>query len=263
VRLSRSTGEFKLVRPRGDAIGTSVRRLRRRLRPGRSDGPARRISPGALLLALLAVIVIGACTWVLLGTSVLGVRQVRVTGTSLVPESEVLAAAGVAPGTPLARVDTGAVAARVDALPPVASAEVSRSWPGTLVIAVTERVAVATVAGPAGFGVLDAGGFVFRTVPQRPAGVPLLEVSTPGPSDPNTRAALRVLAALTPQLREQLTSVSAATPSQVRLALAGGRVVIWGDTEQSDLKARVATTLLGRPGKTIDVSAPDVATTSS
>ena len=112
----------------------------------------------------LAVVILGTSAWVVFGTSVLGVRQVEVTGTSVVPESEVRAAAAVAPGTPLARVDTGAVGARVTALAPVAAVEVSRSWPGTLVIAVTDRVGVAAVAVPAGFGVIDSGGFVFHTV---------------------------------------------------------------------------------------------------
>jgi len=75
-------------------------------------------------------------------------------------------------------------------------------------------------------------------------------------------AALHVLAALTPQLRAQLAAVSAASPSAIRLELTDGRVVVWGSADQSDFKARVATALLGRPGKTIDVSAPEVATTS-
>ena len=74
------------------------------------------------------------------------------------------------PGTPLARVDTDAVAARVGALPPVASVEVSRSWPGTLVIDVTERSPVAAVATPTGFVLLDAAGVVVPDRRGAPAG---------------------------------------------------------------------------------------------
>jgi hypothetical protein len=37
---------------------------------------------------------------------------------------------------------------------------------------------------------------------------------------------------------------------------------VWGDAENNEMKARVATALLNRTGKTIDVSSPEVATTS-
>jgi cell division septal protein FtsQ len=75
----------------------------------------------------------------LYGTQVLAVRQVEVTGSVLVPPEQVQAVAAVVLGTPLARVDTAAVAARVRSLPSVAAVDVSRSWPHTLVIEVTER----------------------------------------------------------------------------------------------------------------------------
>jgi cell division protein FtsQ len=39
-------------------------------------------------------------------------------------------------------------------------------------------------------------------------------------------------------------------------------VIRWGDAERSDIKATVATALLDRPGRTIDVTVPDVATIS-
>jgi cell division protein FtsQ len=208
------------------------------------------------------LVVLGILAWIGYGTSMLGVREVAVSGATIIDEGQVRSAAAVPLGTPLARVDTDAVAARVGRLAPVASVDVSRSWPGTLVIHVTERVPVVSVATPTGFVLLDASGVAFRTVGVAPAGLVALKVTAPGPSDPATMAALHVLAALTPQLRAQLTAVSAALPTTIRLELTGGRVVVWGSADQSDVKARVATALLGRPGKTIDVSAPEVATTS-
>ncbi len=56
--------------------------------------------------------------------------------------------------------------------------------------------------------------------------------------------------------------MSAETPTRIVLQLTDGRVIVWGDAERSDAKATVATALLDRPARTIDVSVPDVATTS-
>jgi cell division protein FtsQ len=224
--------------------------------------PVRRPPARAFGLLGAGVALLGVVAWIVYGTSVLGVREIAVNGATIIDAGQVRSAAAVPLGTPLARVDTDAVAARVGRLAPVASVDVSRSWPGTLVIHVTERVPVVSVATPTGFVLLDAAGVAFRTVAVAPPGLVALKVTTPGPSDAATLAALHVLAALTPQLRAQLSAVSAASPTAIRLELTGGRVVIWGGADQSDVKARVATTLLGRPGKTIDVSAPEVATTS-
>ncbi len=59
-----------------------------------------------------------------------------------------------------------------------------------------------------------------------------------------------------------LKEVSAEAPTRIVLHLSDGRVIMWGDAERSDIKATVATALLDRPAQTIDVSVPDVATTS-
>lgn len=208
----------------------------------------------------LAVVAVSAA-WVTLGTSVLGVRRVEVTGATIAGADQVRAAAAVVDGTPLARVDTDAVSDRVRTLPSVARAEVSRSWPGTLVIAVTERVPAAVVAIDGGYLVIDAEGVVFNQVSAPLEGVVTLRVAAPGPDDPATRAGLRVVAALTAELRAQLVEVVAESADRIRLELANSRVVIWGDAEQSERKAQVATTLLAQPVTTIDVSAPEVATT--
>lgn len=212
--------------------------------------------PGA---GVLAVVAVGG--WIALGTSVFGVRAVEVTGAEIAGEEAVRASAGVTEGTPLLRVDTDAVRDRVAALPSVASVDVSRSWPGTLVIAVTERVAVAVVADDDGFLMVDAAGVVFHRVAEPPDGVARLVVAAPGPDDPATIAGLRVLDALTPRLREELVRVVAESPGRIRLELAGSRVVVWGDAEHSEQKAEVATALLDQPVTRIDVSAPGVATT--
>jgi cell division protein FtsQ len=120
---------------------------------------------------------------------------------------------------------------------------------------------VAVVAAGDAFVVVDAAGVVFNQVAQRPDGVVELGVASPGPEDPATRAALRVLAALTPELRAQTVAVAAESPYGIELRLTGERTVVWGADDQNEQKALVATSLLTVDAKIIDVSAPDVATT--
>ena len=93
-----------------------------------------------------------------------------------------------------------------------------------------------------------------------PAGVTVIDVATPGPADPSTLGALAVLASLPPSLRDRLDHISAATPAEIQLLLVDGREIVWGDSTDSATKARVAETLLRRPGHVIDVSAPNVVT---
>jgi cell division protein FtsQ len=83
-----------------------------------------------------------------------------------------------------------------------------------------------------------------------------------GPADPATRAAARVVAALTPELRAKIRTLVVESPTNIRLELAGGVVVVWGDAERSDVKAMVATALLSQARQRIDVSAPEVAAVS-
>ncbi len=122
-----------------------------------------------MLYVAIGAVVLGLLGWVLYGTSVLGVREIAVSGSQIAGADVVRAAAAVPVGTPLARLDTGEVADRIRALPSVGEVDVSRSWPHTLVITVTERTPVAAVARPDGFVVLDASGVVFNLVPVRPA----------------------------------------------------------------------------------------------
>jgi cell division protein FtsQ len=248
---------WKLVRARREAVPASVRRMHQR---GFRRPTLRWLRP--VLWGALGAAVLGGLAWMVYGTSVLGVRVVEVSGSVLAGPDQVRAAASVAEGTPLARVDTDQVAARVRALPSVAAVEVSRSWPHTLVVAVVERVPVGVVESEGGYVVLDGSGVVFNRVPAQPPGVVLLRLAAPGPDDPATTAALRVLAALTPALRDGLAEVDAPSPTRIQLHLADGRVIVWGDADRSPAKATVATALLGTDATTIDVSVPDVATTN-
>ena len=234
---------------------------RRRRAAGRPPTPWRR-----LVLGLgVVVLVLAVAAWVVLASPLLAVRTVQVDGVPGGAGDEVVTAAGIEVGTPLVRVDTAAAAARVGRLPQVASAEVTRGWPGTVVVTVVERVPVAVVQTGGARRLVDAGGVLFETITgPAPAGVVPLEVSAPGPDDAATRAALGAVTALPAEVRAELTGVAARTADDVTLTLTDGRTVRWGSAELTDRKAEVLGALLQQieagsiePGALLDVSTPD------
>lgn len=206
------------------------------------------------------LVVAGVTAWIVLGTSVLGVREVRVVGTEILTPAQVREAVAVPDGTPLAQVDLAAVRDRVAGLAPVERVIVSRDWPNTLRVEVVERTAVAAVPRDGHVVLIDGSGVVFRVVGEPPVDLPVLRVADPGPDDVATRSGLAVLAALTPQLREQLHELVVDGPAEITLLLRDDRTIIWGDASQGEAKARVATALLAGEGSTFDVSAPGVVT---
>jgi cell division protein FtsQ len=240
---------WQMVRSGGTAGRFEARARRRRLRA---------LLPLFVVAATVTVLLVAG--WLVLGTRVFDVRTVAVQGAVTVRQATVREAAAVRLGSPLGRVDVDGVRKRVADLGPVAKVQVYRTWPHTLTVQITERQPVAVVRRRGGYAELDAGGVPFRTVARRPAGLPLVEVARPGPKDRPTRSVLVVAAALSPELRAQLVRIAAPTAEQVTVVLTGGRQVFWGDSDRSDRKSTVATALLARPGKRIDVSAPRVVT---
>jgi cell division protein FtsQ len=247
---------WRLVRAPQEAIPSSLRRLHHR-----ADRRRRRLVV-PLVAAATVLAIAGTVAWLVFSTSAAGVKQITVTGGHLVRAAQVREVAGVTLGTPLARIDLAAVRDRVRTLAAVRDATVRRQWPSTLVITVTERTPLAAVKTGHGYLVLDADGVVFQTLSSRPARLCLLRLSHPGRTDPSTRAAVTVVLALTPALRAVMAVLAVESPTRIRLELTDGRVVVWGDAEDSRAKAAVATSFLGRNAATIDVSAPEFVTVS-
>jgi cell division protein FtsQ len=216
----------------------------------------------AAFFVLAAAALIAAGVWVLYGSRLLVVRSIQVTGTHLVPKSEVLAAAGIPAGVPLMRVNTGAAASRIDRITQVQSAQVTRSWPDRVVITVRERTpALAVPLAGGGFGLVDPSGVVVRQVTKQPRALPQFVPAGPLPGNPGVRAAAGVLRELPPALAGRVTSVTVPTPDAVTLHLTGRVTVDWGSPGLAAQKARVLAILMRTHARSYDVSAPGSATT--
>jgi cell division protein FtsQ len=196
--------------------------------------------------------------WVLLGSSLLAVDKVVVTGEHRLTAAEVEHAVGISAGTPLARVDTAAVSRRVRALDAVASVSVTRSWPDALHVTIVERTAAVAVADAGSFDLLDVSGVQLDRVPEVPRGI--LRLQTKPADTAATRAALAVLTSLPTALRSQVQLLRAPSSEDVQLVLRDQRVVVWGSASGAKEKGAAALALLRMPGTVFDVSSPSVVT---
>jgi cell division protein FtsQ len=215
----------------------------------------------AAFFALAAAALIAVVVWVVFGSKLLVVRVIQVAGTHLVPKSEVLAAADIPRGLPLIRLNTGAVASRVDRITQVQSAQVTRSWPDGVVIAVQERQPALAVPVTGGFDLVDPSGVVVQQVKKQPRRLPRFIPAGPLPGNPGLRAAASVLRELPRPIARRVTSVTAPTPNAVTLHLSRGVTVDWGSAGLAAQKARVLAILMRTRARSYDVSAPGSATT--
>lgn len=208
----------------------------------------------AWALATLAVLAGGV--WLVELSPVLAARHVRVDGVPPAAVADITARAQVPLGTPLARVDTGAIATRVIASATLAEVTVSRSWPSTIVISASPRVPVVAVRNPQGqVQVVDGDGVAYATVPAAPRGVPQINTSQDPPSRDALRAGISVLDALTPAQRKAVTNVTVSGANEVTLRL-GRTTVVWGGAGEPELKVKVMTVLLRGAPALVDVSSP-------
>ena len=237
-------------------VSSSANRFRERALSNRRR-PWRRA-----LLVVLALGTVAALVWVVGWSAWLGVDDVEVTGVSGPEEQAVARLVQVPAGTPLARVDTDAVGARVRERVTVAEVSVRRSWPRTLTVEVVPRSAALVVRNPQGrLEVVDAEGVTFGTVRAAPKGVPVVTATDPrGTSKEALLSSLALLDALPADLASGVSGIKVSSANLITFTL-GKRSVVWGSGEDSERKVAILIALLKTPAKVIDVSAPDTPVT--
>lgn len=214
----------------------------------------RRVTSALSVLLIIA----GFLGWLVFYSSALGLDKVVVRGEQTLSAATVEEMLALPRGMPLARVDLAAAEAALERITQIESATVTRDWPGTLVVQLTERRPVAAVELDGTTWLLDRFGVLFAQVSAVPAGVVLFRVDQPGPDDRATAAGLQVIEALAPAIRGIVIGISAPSPTEIQLDLTDGRTVIWGSPEDSVRKSQILAGLLagGVVGTVYDVSSP-------
>jgi cell division protein FtsQ len=223
---------------------------------------------------LVAIALAAGVAW-LIRTPLFGLTAVRVEGTRAVTPAAVLEASRVRIGEPYLGLDLAAVRDRVAALPRVAAVRVTRDYPSSLRIAVTERPPVASVSTGSVFWLVAADGTVLDAAASRPADLPYVaRVPLPEGVRAGTRLppgnelanALTALGGMAPQLKRQVTGVNARSIDSLEFTLKDGSTVLYGLAV--DQPAKDAAVLLvrrtlkreGREARRIDVRNPSAPT---
>lgn len=223
------------------------------------------------VLVVITLVTAGAAgAWGATRSPLLDVDHITVQGAYRTPVEEVITAAAVRLGQPLADVDRTGAGSGVEALPWVGAARVERRWPGRVLIVVTERSGAAVVAADGGgFAVVDGTGRVLEVVESPPDGLIPLTAAAPagGPGSrlaPESMAALTVAAALPPSLLARTAGVGPATsdPREVELRLKPEGIVRLGAADDLDRKFDALTAVMAQVDlgnlTVLDVRRPEV-----
>ncbi|MFI6576582.1 cell division protein FtsQ/DivIB [Nocardiopsis sp. NPDC050513] len=226
--------------------------------------PRRRSDPWKLaFVALLVVALVCVVTWGLLGSRLLVVREVSVTGLDRVSRDEVVAAVDVATGTPLIRVDLAAGAERAESVELVESATLSRGWPATLRVEIVERQPLLAVRAGGEYRLVDGDGVRIEDSPTRPGTHPVVRVTGEVEGNEAVRAAADIVERAPGSLLAQVQLIDATETDAIVLDLGDGSLVEWGDPSATADKSAVLRVLMREhppeDGRIYDVSTPDLA----
>nr|WP_116245162.1 FtsQ-type POTRA domain-containing protein [Nocardiopsis sp. FIRDI 009] len=214
-------------------------------------------------MALLVVALVCVVTWVLLGSRLLVVRDVAVTGLDRVSAEEVVAAVDVPTGTPLIRVDLEGGAERAESIELVESATLTRGWPATLRVEVVERQPLLAVRAGDEYRLVDGDGVRIEDSATRPGTHPVVRVTGEVEGNEAVRAAADIVERAPDSLLAQIQLIDATETDEITLDLGDGSLVEWGDPSDTADKSAVLRVLMSehppQEGRVYDVSVPDLA----
>ena len=159
-------------------------------------------------------------------------------------------------GQRLARIETRKISARLQTLPWIESADLSRNWiSGKIKIEVTPRLPIATFNGQ----LMDASGKRFEL----PGGFKSKLPSVFARDAKSGLAAIKLFTKLPTDFSTRTSAFTAISPENINFKIAEGKrslMVIWGSDTEIDLKLKVYKALVALPEnskiKKIDLTEP-------
>jgi len=200
------------------------------------------------LFTLLAILLTTGLAYLLGWSDVLTIKEISYSGAPTKnSEAAVKSLANIQIGERLARIQTRKVAARLQTLPWVNNADISRNWTsGKVVVAVTARVPIATFNGQ----LMDATGKRFEL----PGGYKAKLPSVFARDAKSGLAAIRLFTKLPTEFSTRTSAFTATSPENINFKIVEGKrslMVIWGSDVEIDLKLKVYKALVALPENSI------------
>jgi cell division septal protein FtsQ len=192
----------------------------------------------------LIILLISGLAYLLGWSNVLTVKQISYTGAPTKNSELVIKnLADLAIGERLARIESRKVAARLQTLPWVESADISRNWiSGKLVVAITARTPIATFNGK----LMDVTGKRFDL----PGGFKSELPSVFAKDAKSGLAAIKLFTKLPKEFSTRTSAFTASSPKNISFKIFEGKrklFVVWGSDSDTELKLTVYKALLALP----------------
>ena len=216
-----------------------------------------------LLLLIIAVLSLGVGGYFLSKSSLFDVDEIVIEGVSTELEGEVREAADINEGKPLLEVNSSSSSKRIEAIPWVREARISRSWGGTITIRVSTREPVAAFLSEEGWVVVDIEGRVLDKEDELPYDLLPIEEEVGSLSigewaPEQVIPLIQVAGTISTELTGDVSSIKGG--NQIELLLFGGGKILFGDSSDIEEKALAAATILSQVDQSsvlhIDVRAP-------
>ena len=209
------------------------------------------------LLTVFVILLTAGLAYLLGWSNVLTIKEISYTGApTKSSEATVKALSNIEVGERLARVETRKIAGRLQTLPWIESADLSRNWiSGKIVVAVTPRIPIATFNGQ----LMDATGKRFDL----PGGFKSKLPSVFARDTKSGLAAIKLFTKLPTEFSTRTSAFTAISPENINFKIVEGKrslMVIWGSDIEIDLKLKVYKALVALPEnskiKKIDLTEP-------
>ena len=216
-----------------------------------------------VLLLGLTIISLAVGGYFLSKSSLFDVDEIVVEGVAGELAAEVLQESRVQKGKPLLEVDSSASSKRIEEIPWVKEARISRSWGGTITIRVSTRDPVAAFKSAEGWLIVDIEGRVLQKEKALPYFLLPIEeeigsLSLGEWAPEQVIPLIKVAGTISSELTGDISSIKG--KDQIELLLFGGGKILFGDSTDIEGKVVAAATILSQVDQSsvlhIDVRAP-------
>ncbi len=228
-------------------------------RPKRGLGRIVLFSTAVSVSLLLSFVLVAAFS------PLLAIEKIEIRGNHRIPVKLLTSALSNQLGKPLPQATLEGVSADLKNFSLIQSVSVVNLPPHTLEVRIVERQPICIIKSALGSFLYDPAGV--RIASASPKDIyPVVEAAGKPGASPEFGVAIKALLALPLSLYPRVANVSAPSMDSVTFTLRGmsGQKVIWGDTTQAALKARVLLALIKHQKKsdrvTYDVSSPKAPT---